>query len=406
MNISNELSKNKEDFLVSIFLISLPIIFLTGSSVINSSIIIIDIYFLYVLFINKDFKYLNNKYFYSLIAFWVYLIINLFFSINYVDSLPRSVGLLRFIIFAFAINYIFNLKSNIIKKTILNCWTFIFLFISVDLIFEFIFGYNLFGFKSPFDGRLGGVMGEELKIGHFYSAFVLIILLNLNNIIKKDFNNKYIFYLIIFLFLLVSLMIGERSNFIKTFFIVLFFIFIFEKKDFLKKILFLFFVAISFYILMMNNAKIKDRIFERFLEPLLKNPVELVFNSKYGSHYKVAILVYENNKLFGVGLKNYRLETTKKKYPREDASIHPHQIHFEIISELGLIGYVLFISVFFFILFQSVKLYLKKKDSLRLCGILFIIISLIPLLPSGSFFTTYSAALFWFNLSFVLPKNT
>ena len=58
----------------------------------------------------------------------------------------------------------------------------------------------------------------------------------------------------------------------------------------------------------------------------------------------------------------------------------------------------------FFILFQSTKLYLKKKDSLMLCGILFIISSLIPLLPSGSFFTTYGAALFWFNLALFYQK--
>ena len=69
MNISNELSKNKEEFFISIILILIPVIFLTGSSVINSSIILIDTYFLYSLLRNKDFKYLNNKYFYSLIIF-------------------------------------------------------------------------------------------------------------------------------------------------------------------------------------------------------------------------------------------------------------------------------------------------------------------------------------------------
>jgi len=99
------------------------------------------------------------------------------------------------------------------------------------------------------------------------------------------------------------------------------------------------------------------------------------------------------------------IRSIKNKYVG-DSSIHPHQTHFEIISELGLIGYIFFISVFFFILLQSLKSYLRERDNLKLCGILFIIISLAPLLPSGSFFTTYGAALFWFNLSFILPKNT
>ena len=112
-----------------------------------------------------------------------------------------------------------------------------------------------------------------------------------------------------------------------------------------------------------------------------------------------------NNKLFGVGLKNYREEVRDQKYDR-DASIHPHQIHFEMLSELGIIGYTLFLSIFIFNIIFAVKLFLIKKELLRLCGLLFIIASLIPLLPSGSFFTTFGAALFWFNFSFILPTNT
>ena len=46
--------------------------------------------------------------------------------------------------------------------------------------------------------------------------------------------------------------------------------------------------------------------------------------------------------------------------------------------------------------------HIKNKEEI----LTFIIISLAPLLPSGSFFTTYGAALFWFNFSLILPKNT
>ena len=126
MNISNELSKNKEEIFISIILILIPVIFLTGSSVINSSIILIDIYFLYSLLRNKDFKYLNNKYFYSLIIFWIYLIINLFFSIDAHASLSRSIGFIRFVLFAFAINYFLNHITEDTKKFIFNLWLIIF----------------------------------------------------------------------------------------------------------------------------------------------------------------------------------------------------------------------------------------------------------------------------------------
>ncbi len=405
MSISQELNSNRQDSLTLLFLILLPIIFLAGSLVINVSVIIIDVIFLIILFKNNELKFLNNKFFYSLIFFWIYLLINLtFFSINHLESFPRSFGFIRFILFAFAINYFFHKKSKRYKKIILNSWSIIFLFISIDLIYEFIFGYNVFGFKSPFEGRLSGVLGDELKIGHFYSAFIIIILFNFKEIIKNKFGKDYIFYIGLTMFLIISLIIGERSNFIRILLMILLFMFFVDRKNLLKKIISLVFFSITMVVLIFNNPSFYDRLWGKFIIPLLSNPIKLVAESKYGSHYNVAIQVFKNNKLFGVGLKNYRLEVTKKNYDK-DASIHPHQTHFEILSELGLIGYILFILIFSFLILSSIKSYLKDKDNISLCGIFFVTISLIPLIPSGSFFTTFGAALFWFNFSLLIPNR-
>ena len=62
-------------------------------------------------------------------------------------------------------------------------------------------------------------------------------------------------------------------------------------------------------------------------------------------------------------------------------STHPHQLHFEILSELGIIGYILIISNFILIIFKQTSL----KTLLTKGSILFLIASLFPLLPSGSF---------------------
>ena len=108
MNITNEFYKNKFDFFITLIIISLPIIFIAGSSVINISVIVIDILFLYTLYRRKAFNYLNNRYFYSLLILWLYLLFNLFFSIDYSRSLSRSVGFIRFVLFAFAISFFYK----------------------------------------------------------------------------------------------------------------------------------------------------------------------------------------------------------------------------------------------------------------------------------------------------------
>ena len=98
-------------------------------------------------------------------------------------------------------------------------------------------------------------------------------------------------------------------------------------------------------------------------------------------------------------MKNYRIEVGNKNYV--NSSIHPHQTHIEILSELGIVGYISFL-IFFTISFINYKKNLNKEDQyFKLAGLLFIITTFIPLLPSGSFFTSHAATLFWMNYAFM-----
>ena len=77
---------------------------------------------------------------------------------------------------------------------------------------------------------------------------------------------------------------------------------------------------------------------------------------------------------------------------------HPHQIHFEFLAELGLFGYFLFMIFFIYHFYKFIK---KQNyyDNLNISGLLFVFTSLLPILPSGSFFTSHAAALFWMNFA-------
>ena len=51
-------------------------------------------------------------------------------------------------------------------------------------------------------------------------------------------------------------------------------------------------------------------------------------------------------------------------------STHPHQLHFEILSELGIIGYILIISNLIFLIYKQSSL---KKNFLTKGSILFLL---------------------------------
>ena len=180
--------------------------------------------------------------------------------------------------------------------------------------------------------------------------------------------------------------------------------------------------AITLFVINKNShlkSKFKNHIFTQDLLELfdksdvnknhLKDELDLkdvISENRHLSHYYIAFLIFKDNYLFGSGFKTFKIESFKERYFQEKnfhgAGNHPHQLHFEILSELGIVGYMLIISNIFYILFRKFKL---NKNFLEKSSILFIVASLIPFLPSGSFFTTFGTTVFFINYSFLLKTN-
>ena len=153
-----------------------PLAFLIGNSVINFFIIIIPIFY-FILTLKKKIKFnFQNKIFLIMLLFWSSLIINLFFSQDQSLGIPRVIKIFFIIFFVSAFKYIVSLNENKYLDNIYKIWSIIFFVVFIDLIFEFIVGFNILGFKSYMPGRLASFTGNELVIGNFFSAFCLIFL--------------------------------------------------------------------------------------------------------------------------------------------------------------------------------------------------------------------------------------
>ena len=396
-----------------ILLISLPISLLTGSAVINFIVILFDILFLIEIIKKKEKQIFKEKHIFVLILIWFYLIINSFIGINYENSIIRSIGFIRFVILAIGINYYFNRYYDEFIKYIIKFWSVVFVVVTLDLVFESIFGINLTGnISPPAKGRLASFLGEELKIGNYYFGFILITL----SYILLKFKNNYILYIVCIIFTTVALLIGERSNFLKILFIIPFFLFFFQNKNFIKKLMVIIIALAVLFSIVLTNKNYKTRFWEMLFQPIIQysiSPIELLKVMPYGAHYDTAYKIFIDNKLSGVGLKNFRIESGNEKYKNNDfiftnkrQNTHPHQLHFEILSELGLIGYSLFFLFFFFSFSSFIEKYKKSKNLFQLSSLLFIVATLVPLLPSGSFFTTYTASIFWINYGLLFYRKT
>ena len=394
-------------FLLSVF----PISLIAGNFFINIFILLFSINFFLNFRENKII--LKNQIFYLMIFFLISLIINVIFSTDPLNSLPRVVKILFIIFFVFEIKRLIQSYTTSYIKYIFLSWFCIFLILIFDIIFELIFGHNMIGNKAYMSGRIASFFGDELVVGAFYHGFVLFFLSYFFLELKQK-NNILIF--LILGTLLISFLIGERTNFIKSFLSIIIFVSLSIKINFKTKIIGLTLVLAVIFTFINFNPGYKLRFIDQ-LKPLFSfnGYSNFLKESQYGAHRNASVKILKENLYFGVGIKNFRYEVSKKKYENKEyketnmrQSTHPHQIHHEFLSETGLFGYITFLLFIFFSLYLGIKNYLKEKNLYQLSSIIFIVITLMPILTSGSFLSTFTSGIFWLNyaimVSFIQKK--
>ena len=415
MKNNNKLSYNYK-YLTYIVFCFMPISHIVGNLILNLNIILCGVIFLLHSIINKDWLWCSEKLFKWLIALYIFLIFNsinsIFFKIEHdqiYDGLLRSLGFIKFIllIFSFKLLYYYRIKLSKIFKI----WLIITLFIIFDVYFESYFGKNLIGNISPDKTRVVSFFKDELVVGNFILFYGFIIFFYFISKNQLSNNEVILFNLFLFLIILSIFLSGERSNFIKA--IILTFViitFIENKKLLLKKIsliLTIIVIVLSTFLLN-NNAKTTYLEFFDRVSISKKDGFQKFENIQYFEHYNVAIKIFKDNFFLGTGNKNFRWDCHKSKYfepqkklSNKRCSTHPHQVHLEILSEHGIIGYILVIYILFNSIFLNLKFFIKNKFYFE-CGLMFLLLTLfIPILPSGSLFSSFGGSFFWLTFAMI-----
>ena len=400
------------DNLALIFISFLPIGLLIGTGVSELLLILLATLFIIRSLSKKNSQWYKNFYFLILTILWIILILNLIFSRYPENSILRSLGFVKYIIFIFCVVYCLKIKNNL--NIIFSIWTIILLIVSFDVHFEYIFKYNVLGFTSVDQDRIASFLRKELKIGHFVLGFCFIC----SGFIFEKYNHKpntyiAVSFLITIFFIGSIILTGERSNTIRAILGLILYLLLFSTKfNFNRKKIFLILaiVIIAFFSI---SEKIQRRFNVFIIEPIKqKGFIETYKGSQHAAHHYTAIEIFKSNLLFGIGNKNFRIECKNKKYynpsyerTTERCATHPHQIYFELLSEHGIIGTAGILSIIFYTIYKSLIIYKRNNNLIHLGSIIFIIITFIPFLPSGSFFTSFTATIFWINFSIMIFYN-
>ncbi len=394
--------------LLPLYLIGLyPAALIIGTLISEIITIILAILFINECFKNKKFLFFKDPVIYFLFIIWGYLLINLFNSVDFQLSLNRSIFFIRFILIILSIAYFLNKYS---KKNyiIFRLWMITILITIIDLYVQFFFGQNLLGFKSPWDARLSGFFDQELKVAHLLIGFFLP---SFAYFFQKNMKNLYLLFFLL-LYFLILILTNERANIIRGSFALLIFFMFLPSLKIKFKVIFLSLLVFIFSSMLFLVSPVKSRFINEIAEMQVNNSLKnYVIFSNYGPHYLSSIEIFKKNRLFGTGIKTFRTEckniSLEKYYDKNDTrsksgcSTHPHQYYFEILSALGLVGFILFVSFFLYLIYRIINSYISSKNFILLSAGTFFVLQLIPLLPTGSFFTSFGATIFFINAGLI-----
>ena len=418
---NTENTKNYFSFLLAL----LPISFIAGNMIININVIILIISSL-ILYGKEMFKFQFNLLDKFLLLFFVFILFtalynDIFFIVNNLypsgyHTILKSILFLKYLFFYFTIKFLIGNRIIYLKYFFISC-SLCALFVSFDIFYQFIFGRDFFGYE-PIGRKLSGPFGDELIAGGYLQRFSIFSFFLIPLFFKK-FSNKYLKFLIpIFFVIFISALMlsGNRMPFILFIFttalIVLF-------HNQVRKYLLHFVIIFSFLFITIYNSNDKVKTnFDTFKIQISKMLIIAANGDLKGKKYPQYLGEFSTfydtwliNKYIGGGVKNFRYYCHTRPNIKKDTkficNMHPHNYYLEILTETGVIGFFIILSIFLQILYLSFyKKYVSKSsfnaNNTVVPFIFLFITEIFPIKSSGSFFTTGNTTYLFLILAIIV----
>lgn len=417
------------------------------------------IFFLVYVIKNGNYSYFQNRFFIVFIFFYLILILSSIFS-EYQSSLKTSVTYLRFGILVLLVSFLVKTYRKFTLSTLKILLIALFV-LTLDASFQKIFGYNFIGFEPP-HGRITSFFGEDIKLGGF---IVRILPLIISLLIFHNFKNHSIILtilagsylcilsgertsiLMIMMFIFLFLIQYKLNLKYKFYILIIPIVLVYTSIYFNETIRYrLFTTTLS----QLNFSNQQSYVYEKNLNGhnVLFHQDSTLFPRVYHMYFETAIKIWKDNIYLGSGPRTYKHASKDDKYftisnhdgmlrfielnnePLKNlsqenlvlvkekigiypiysypgftdisgANNHPHNIYLQLLSEVGLLGFIFVSTIFLY----SLVLFFSNLPSYKKVILIGILINLFPFMFSGNFFNNWLSILYFFPIGFLFLDN-
>ena len=364
------------------------------------------------IFLKKDISFLESvkKELFLMTAFYLIILISLFISDFFKHSFLASFFYFRYFLVSLSIFYLLKKYDFLLSFFLFIIFGTISLFI-FDAMFQYFNGTNLFGYEYPNHNHtdpeaikyLTSFFDQEKKLGSYLVRLLPLILglVYLYDKMKYIHLNKFI--LLIFGIIIFSS--SERTSLFLFFIVMGAYILVSQNK--FKTIL----ASILITLIVFNSNPFFAKKYITFTlqqmeivdSPYYKSNKIRFISEEHENLIYSSLINFKKKFLFGSGVKTFHPQCKKNKEEliennnqrnQMQCSTHPHSTYFQILSDVGIFGFLIIFIFLCHIIGTIFKMLFKiKRESRYFLSYYFInigmLINLFPLIPSGSFFNNW-----------------
>ena len=335
-----------------------------------------------------------------------YILGSLFYNFKNIFNTKQPLLIRRFFVFLLfaAISILWSLEPMLSKQMIFrlslililllltyynnircNLFKFFIYALTAGLIINFISFFIFRGINIDEDGRFSGTLSNSNILAIIGVFSIFFYSLYVQNSEKKS---AFLFTVFLGISLFLIMATGSRKGLVLGSFITLFSIRSFAQKQ--KQYYFILLVLLPVLLLYIIQSGFSENIIavERLQESFsFFKTGEGDSSTKWRLHFiDTAYNVFRENMAFGVGIDAFQHFTTLGQYA--------HNNYLEILADLGVIGFLLYYSIYFPIIVKAIK---QRKNGIFVAMIIAILIMEVAVV-------TYYTRIFWIFMFFFYEK--
>ena len=413
---------------LNLLFVAIPISFIAGNTAINVNIVllILSTFFLYGSSLTKIRYYLLDK---IIISFFLLILLTGFSNNLYLyygdikdfskdfTIIIKSLLFLKYLALYLVIRFLIEKEILNFKYFFISCFLFS-TFASLDIFYQLTFGKDIFGFEAT-GRKLSGPFNDELIAGSYLQRFSLfsffLFPIFFNTETKKII--KFLIPLLFLVFISAIIISGNRMPLV-LFILGMSALLIFQKETRKYIPIFVVIFSLAFLLIYKSNSTVRlnfknfyyqiDSVIKTsILKKTEKNNPFSDYSKQFGSFYDTWLM----NKYIGGGIKSFRYYCHTRpnidKNSKFICNMHPHNYYLEILTETGVIGFLIITSIIFITLYISFfKKYFtasKLKNNHIITPFIFLfLIEIFPIKSTGSFFTTSNATFIFLIIAVII----